>query len=69
MVQKVIKSGNSLAVTIPKKFVTAMGIHKGDDVKIEKRLDRGALILHFSGALQMALNGSILTRRGKHKSS
>lgn len=65
--QKVIKSGNSLAVTVPKKFAQAMGIHKGDNVKIERRIDRGQLILHFSGVQQMTLSGNILAKRSKTK--
>lgn len=67
MIQKVIRSGNSLAVTIPKKFVQTLGIRKGDNVKIEKRVDRGQLILHFSGVQQMALTGSILAKRASPK--
>lgn len=56
---QVIKSGNSLAITIPKKFVEAVGIKKGDVVKIEKRTEKSILIVHFSGAQQLVLSKTI----------
>lgn len=62
MVQKVIVSGNSLAVTIPNGFVKMMGIKKGDKVRVDKRLDRGQLILRFEGARQLSLSGQVLRK-------
>lgn len=56
---RVIKSGNSLAITIPKKFVEAVGIKKGDQVKIEKRTEKSSLIIHFSGVQQLVLSKTI----------
>lgn len=57
---KVIQSGNSLAVTIPKKFAKMVGVKKGDDVKVERKPQNGELILKFSGAQQLILNTKVL---------
>ncbi|KKU92492.1 MAG: hypothetical protein UY21_C0001G0115 [Microgenomates group bacterium GW2011_GWA1_48_10] len=57
---KVIQSGHSLAVTIPREFVQMVGIKKGDNVKIEKRPNRGALILRFKGAQQLVIAQNVL---------
>lgn len=56
MPQRVLKTGNSLAVTIPSKFVKALGIKRGDPVRIEKRIDKGSITLHFQGAQQLPIN-------------
>lgn len=61
---RVIKSGNSLAITIPKKFVEAVGVKKGDVVKVEKRIDKSTLIIHFSGAQQLILSKTIHRKSG-----
>lgn len=58
MTQKIIKSGHSLAVTLPSQFVKSLGVKKGDDVRVERRIDRGQLILRFKGAQQLRLNES-----------
>ena len=55
MSQRILKTGNSLAVTIPSKFVKALGIKRGDEVKIERRIDKGSLTLHFRGAQQLPI--------------
>jgi antitoxin component of MazEF toxin-antitoxin module len=60
---QVIKSGNSLAITIPKKFVNAVGIKKGDTVKVEKHTDKSILIVHFSGVQQLVLSKTIHKER------
>lgn len=55
MIQKVLQSGNSLVVSLPKKFVKTLGIKKGDEVKVEKRVDRGTLVFTFGGVRQLTL--------------
>jgi antitoxin component of MazEF toxin-antitoxin module len=55
MAQKVIKTGNSLAVTIPSDFVKSAGIRAGDEVKLLVKIDQGQLIYNFSGAKQLSL--------------
>lgn len=57
---KVIQSGNSFALTIPKKFAKMMGISIGDDVKIEKRPQRGQLIFNFTGPRQLELTEKLV---------
>lgn len=52
---KVIRTGNSLAVTIPAKFVKTMAIKKGDQVKVVKHPDQGRLTYIFAGPHQLTL--------------
>jgi len=55
MKQKVMKTGNSLAVTIPSGFVKSSGVKKGDEVEV--RIDKGKarICYQFSSFLQMSL--------------
>lgn len=55
MTQKVIRTGNSLGVTIPAKFAKVMAIKRGDQVKVQKRPDRGTLTFFFQGAHQLGI--------------
>lgn len=55
MAQKVIKTGNSLAVTIPADFVKMVGIRAGDQVKADLKPDKGIAVFSFSGAKQLPL--------------
>jgi len=54
--QKVIKTGNSLTVTIPSDFVKSIGIKAGDEVKVEAEPEKGRVICNFSGAKQLPLS-------------
>lgn len=56
MKQKVIQSGNSLAVTIPSQFVKAVGIKPGDQVEVEPKLEEGKITYTFSGVRQLTLS-------------
>ncbi|MBI2617313.1 AbrB/MazE/SpoVT family DNA-binding domain-containing protein [Candidatus Gottesmanbacteria bacterium] len=59
MHQKVVKSGTySLGVTIPARFVHALGIKAGDSVMVEANVDTGIIRLKFSGAVQLRLPSS-----------
>lgn len=60
MKQKVIKAGNSKAVTIPSDFVHKVGIKAGDSVLVNTDLEKGKVIYTFSGVRQLALNNSLL---------
>lgn len=60
---KVIQTGNSLAVVIPKKFAKMTGIAKGDNVKIEKRPQKGQLIFYFSGPQQLVITDQVLKQK------
>lgn len=62
MVQKVIKTGHSAAVTIPSDFVRSMGIKIGDSVAIETRPETGKIIYKFKGARQLLLTRDILKK-------
>ncbi len=56
MKQKVMKVGNSVGVTVPAKFVKAVGIRAGDTVKVKTVLETGQIIYTFKGAKQLSLN-------------
>jgi antitoxin component of MazEF toxin-antitoxin module len=60
---KVLKTGNSLAVTIPKRFVKMVGISPGQDVKIEKRPQKGELLIKFEGVKQLVISDRILNSK------
>lgn len=60
--QKVIKTGNSTAVTVPADFVKKVGIKIGDTVEVETRLETGQAVYTFSGVRQLALKGPIFKR-------
>lgn len=52
---KIIQSGNSLAVTIPKKFAKSVGAKKGDTIRLTKLSQKGQLIISFDGPKQLTL--------------
>jgi antitoxin component of MazEF toxin-antitoxin module len=55
MDQKVIRTGNSLAVTIPANFVKDMGIIPGNPVKVLTEVEKGRIIYNFQGVKQLPL--------------
>jgi antitoxin component of MazEF toxin-antitoxin module len=55
MQQKVLKTGNSLAVTIPSRFAKIMGVKPGDTVRVKTELQKSSLTLTFSGSGQLSL--------------
>lgn len=63
MAQKVIRTGNSAAVTIPAEFIKDLGIRIGDSVKVRLEGDKGRVIYTFSGAKQLLLSENFLRRR------
>lgn len=63
MIQKVIRTGNSLGVTIPSDFVKSVGIRAGDAVKVETEADKGVIVYSFSGAKQLPLSELFLKSR------
>lgn len=62
MAQKVIRTGNSLAVTIPADFVKMVGVKAGDEVKTNLKADKGVAIFSFSGAKQLPLSENFLKK-------
>lgn len=65
MTQKVIKTGNSLAVTIPAELVGSIGIKAGDEVKLEVESENARITYLFSGVQQLPLSRNILKTRKK----
>lgn len=61
--QKVIRTGHSLALTIPTKFAKALAVRKGDEVRVEKRVDRGTLTYFFAGVVQLPISDKIFRRK------
>jgi len=61
--QKIIRSGNSLAVTIPADFVHLVGIKPGDQVEVEVMPETGRVVYHFSGTTQLPLAKSFIKKR------
>lgn len=64
--QKIIKTGNSLAVTIPSDFVKTIGIKAGQVVQVRVEPETGKVTYSFSGSRQLPL-ASTLTKRRKAK--
>lgn len=63
MRQKVIKAGNSTAVTVPADFVKNIGINVGDSVDVKTFPERGQVTYTFSGVRQLAINSKLLKKR------
>lgn len=53
--QKIIRTGNSLAVTVPSFLVRSVGIKAGQEVVVRIEPDKGRMICHFSGNTQLSL--------------
>jgi hypothetical protein len=62
MNQKILKTGNSLAVTIPSNFVKILGLKSGDNVQIQTDLRKGSLKYTFSGTGQLPLLTSVRSK-------
>lgn len=63
MIQKVIRAGNSTAVTVPANFVKKVGIKIGDVVSVKTNLESGKVTYTFSGVRQLALKSSLFRRK------
>ncbi len=55
MTQKILKNGNSLAVTIPAKFAKILGLQPGSVVKTQVDMATGQVTYSFLSASQMSL--------------
>ncbi len=62
MAQKVIRTGNSLAVTVPAEFAKMVGIKAGDEVKVSVKPDKGIATYSFAGAKQLPLSENFLKK-------
>jgi antitoxin component of MazEF toxin-antitoxin module len=55
MQQKILKTGNSLAVTIPARFVKILGLRPGQTVEVKLNIAKGTLRYTFTGTGQLTL--------------
>lgn len=69
MSQKVFRTGNSLAVTIPADFARSVGVRPGDSVRANIRSENGELLFIFSGAKQLALLDGLVSKKKLRKKS
>lgn len=53
--QKVLQTGNSLAVVIPSRFIKVIGVKRGDQVEVETYADEGKMTIIFSSSRQLSL--------------
>ena len=55
MKQKIIRAGNSTAVTVPAEFVKMVGVKIGDSVNVGVDPETGKITYTFSGVHQLRL--------------
>lgn len=67
MSQKILKTGNSLAVVIPADFIKDIGAKAGDEVKVFPKPEKGKVLYKFSGACQLPLSENFLTKGRRRK--
>ena len=65
--QKIIKTGHSLAVTIPSAFARLLGIKAGQEVEAKIEPETGQAIFTFSGNKQLPLSQNLIKPRKKKK--
>ncbi len=53
--QKIIKAGNSLAITVPSEIVKTFGLKPGDIVEVLRDFKDPQLLVKFSGSHQLSL--------------
>lgn len=67
--QKVFRTGNSLALTVPAEFASSVGIRQGDKVQVKEQRARARIIYQFSGSQQLPLDAGFFKSAGKRKVS
>ncbi|MBI2009563.1 MAG: AbrB/MazE/SpoVT family DNA-binding domain-containing protein [Candidatus Chisholmbacteria bacterium] len=55
MKQKVIRAGNSTAVTVPAEFVRMVGVKVGDTTTVSTYPEKGKITYTFAGVRQLRL--------------
>ena len=63
MIQKIIKTGNSLAVTIPSRLVKKVGLKAGDRVKSLVKAEKGLVEYTFLDMRQLPLSSRFLKQQ------
>jgi antitoxin component of MazEF toxin-antitoxin module len=59
MRQKIIKTGNSLAVVVPSNFVKTVGVQSGQEVEVRLVPEAGQVVYTFSGAKQLSITNHL----------
>lgn len=67
MKQKVFKTGNSLAVTIPSKFAESVGVRPGDSVEASQDSRKGRITYQFENVQQLPLDELLLKKINRRK--
>ncbi len=62
MKQKVMKVGNSLAVTVPSSFVKSLGVVSGSEVKVQLYPEKGKIVYFFEGICQLPLSNLLIKK-------
>lgn len=62
MIQKIFRTGNSLAVTIPAKLVKKVGLRPGDRVESQIKAERGVVEYTLLDMRQLPLSKSFLKK-------
>jgi len=68
MSQKILKTGNSLAVVVPADFGKSIGIKAGDEVRVFPKPEKAEVLYKFSGACQLSLSDNFFSRKRRTKS-
>ncbi|MEA2020270.1 MAG: AbrB/MazE/SpoVT family DNA-binding domain-containing protein [Patescibacteria group bacterium] len=58
MTQKIIKTGNSAAVTIPAEFLEALCLKIGDSAEAKVDFEQGTITYKFPDGRQLPLEGA-----------
>jgi len=64
-IQKILKVGNSLGITLPSNLVKDLSLKPGDQVDVERELNN-TLIVNFVDSHQLSLGLSPKNRHIKH---
>lgn len=56
MKQKIIKTGNSLAVVVPSEFVNVIGVRPGQSVEVRTQPEKGRIVYTFKGVKQLTIS-------------
>ena len=67
MIQKVVRTGNSLAITIPSKFVKKVGLKAGDRVKSTIKAETNTIAYKFLDTRQLPLSTTFLKKEEKEE--
>lgn len=67
MKQKIMRSGNSVVVTVPADFVKAVGVKIGGEVRVKVVPEKGKVIYKFSGVSQLPLSKNFLRKKRRRK--